>query len=59
MAGQLDIRIKHPRPRALGKIMKGSGHGSSIVEDVVAIDIGDSALETFTGAPFEELVFVD
>ena len=59
MAGQLDIRIKHPRSRALRKIMQGSGHSSGVVEDVVAVDIGDSALETFTGTPFEELVFVD
>ena len=39
--------------------MQSSGHGSGIVEDVVAVDVCGGALETFAGAPFEELVFVD
>jgi len=39
--------------------MQSSSHGSGVVEDVVTVDIRGGALETFVGAPFEQLVFID
>ena len=39
--------------------MQSSGHRSGVVEDVVTVDVGCGAFETFAGAPFEEFVFVD
>jgi len=59
VGGQLDIRIKHPRSRTLRKIVQSPSGGSGVVEDVVTVDVGSCAFETFAGAPFEEFVFVD
>lgn len=59
VAGQLEIRMKHPRSRPLRKILQSTTHSSGVVEDVVAVDVGGGAFETFGDAPVEELVFVD
>ena len=59
VTGQLDIGIEHPRSGALGEVTQGSSHCPGIVKDIVTVDVCGGALETFAGAPFEELAFVN